>query len=163
MSRLTEHSSSSKSKVQRGPINRSRGRYVLISPCRNEAVHARTTLDSVIGQTEPPALWVIVDDGSTDGTSDILADYAHRHEFIRVVRRPDRGHRHVGPGVIESFYSGFETIDPDDYEFVFVDDGSPDDSGRIVRELIEKDSSVRLVELSRNFGQHKALMAGLDQ
>ncbi len=50
----------------------------------------------------------------------------------------------------------------DSYEFVFVDDGSPDGSGRAVRDLIERDKSVRLVELSRNFGQHKALMAGLE-
>ena len=106
--------------MQRGgtSVKPARGRYVLISPCRNEEAYARTTLDSVIGQTVPPALWVIVDDGSTDGTPQILADYARRVDFIRVVRRPDRGHRHVGPGVIESFYDGLETIDPNDFEYL---------------------------------------------
>lgn len=49
----------------------------------------------------------------------------------------------------------------DDYEFVFVDDGSPDDSKKLVEGLIEKDGRVRLVELSRNFGHHKAVMEGL--
>src|SRR5687767_9721328 len=41
-------------------------RYVLITPCRDEAKYARRTLDSVAAQTVRPALWVIVDDGSTD-------------------------------------------------------------------------------------------------
>lgn len=49
----------------------------------------------------------------------------------------------------------------DSYEFIFVDDGSPDDSKERICALIEKDSNVRLVELSRNFGHHKAVMAGL--
>ncbi|MFG6555023.1 glycosyltransferase family 2 protein, partial [Sulfitobacter sp. 1A16808] len=48
-------------------------RYVLISPCRNEAKFIERTLDSVIAQSERPAQWIIVDDGSTDGTADILA------------------------------------------------------------------------------------------
>jgi len=42
------------------------GAYVLISPCRDEQDHMRRTLDSVVAQTIAPALWVIVDDGSTD-------------------------------------------------------------------------------------------------
>ncbi len=78
----------------------------------------RKTLDSVVAQTVPPALWVIVDDGSTDETPAILAEYAGRHPFIRVVRREDRGGRSVGPGVIEAFYAGYETLDPDDFDYV---------------------------------------------
>jgi biofilm PGA synthesis N-glycosyltransferase PgaC len=93
-------------------------RYVLITPCRNEAEFARQTLDSVIGQSIPPALWVIVDDGSTDDTPSILAEYAAKHAFIRVIRRDDRGKRAVGPGVIEAFYAGLETVDPDQFDFL---------------------------------------------
>jgi poly-beta-1,6-N-acetyl-D-glucosamine synthase len=66
----------------------SSSRYLLVSPCRNEADYMRRTLESVAAQTERPALWVIVDDGSTDATPDILADYAALHDWIRVVRRP---------------------------------------------------------------------------
>ena len=66
----------------------------------------RRTLDSVVGQTVRPAKWVIVDDGSTDATPAILAEYAARHDWIEVVAKPDRGARAVGPGVIEAFYSG---------------------------------------------------------
>jgi len=65
-----------------------------------------------------PALWVIVDDGSTDATPAILAEYAARYDFIRVVRREDRGRRSVGPGVVEAFYAGYETIDPARFDYL---------------------------------------------
>ncbi|HKI64161.1 MAG TPA: glycosyltransferase family A protein [Burkholderiales bacterium] len=93
-------------------------RYVLISPCRNEAQYMRQTLDSVIAQSVQPAKWVIVDDGSTDETPRILAQYVEQHPWIEVVTRVDRGRRAVGPGVIEAFYAGYETIDPDGYMFL---------------------------------------------
>lgn len=92
--------------------------YVLISPCRNEARHMRSTLDSVIAQSRLPKLWVIVDDGSTDETPAILREYAAQHPWIRIVTRQDRGHRSVGPGVIDAFYAGYETIRPGDFDFM---------------------------------------------
>lgn len=85
--------------------------YALISPCRNEQDYMRQTLDSVVAQSVTPDLWLIVDDGSTDQTPAILAEYAAQHSWIRVVTKPDRGHRAVGPGVVEAFYFGLEQID----------------------------------------------------
>jgi poly-beta-1,6-N-acetyl-D-glucosamine synthase len=93
-------------------------RYLLISPCRNEAEFMRQTLDTVIAQSIRPALWVIVDDGSTDATPSVLKDYAAQHDWIRIVTRTDRGRRAVGPGVIEAFYAGWDTITPTDYDFL---------------------------------------------
>ena len=93
-------------------------RYVLISPCRNEAAYMRETLESVLAQTLRPACWVIVDDGSTDETPQILADYAAAHDWIRIITRKDRGHRAVGPGVIDAFYEGYRAIDPAEFEFM---------------------------------------------
>ena len=78
----------------------------------------RETLDTVIAQSIRPAKWVIVDDGSTDETPQILAEYARRHDWIQIVTRRDRGKRAVGPGVIEAFYAGYESINPDDYDFL---------------------------------------------
>ena len=92
--------------------------YVIVSPCRNEADFMLNTLDSVVAQSIKPALWVIVDDGSTDVTPEILARYAEQYDFIRVVTRVNRGHRSVGPGVIEAFYEGLETVDLEQYDFV---------------------------------------------
>jgi biofilm PGA synthesis N-glycosyltransferase PgaC len=95
-----------------------KSRYVLISPCRNESAFMRQTLDSVIGQTLRPAHWLIVDDGSTDETPQILAEYAALHAWISIVTRADRGHRAVGPGVVDAFYSGYRAINPKDFDFV---------------------------------------------
>jgi poly-beta-1,6-N-acetyl-D-glucosamine synthase len=92
--------------------------YVLISPCRNEADYMRQTLDSVLAQTVLPELWVIVDDGSSDETPHILVEYVARHPWIRVVTRADRGHRAVGPGVIDAFYAGWNTVDASRFEFL---------------------------------------------
>ena len=49
------------------------------------------------------------------------------------------------------------------FEIIFVDDGSPDDSAAAVRKIVERDQRAVLVELSRNFGHHKAIIAGLTQ
>lgn len=49
----------------------------------------------------------------------------------------------------------------EDYEIVFVDDGSGDRSWEIMNQIHSRDSHVRLVKLSRNFGEHAALLAGL--
>ena len=49
----------------------------------------------------------------------------------------------------------------DDYEIVLVNDGSPDDSLDVARRLFERDPHVRVVDLARNFGHHKAMMTGL--
>ncbi len=112
--------------------------YVLISPCRNEAQYMRQTLDSVVAQTVTPALWVIVDDGSTDETPQILAEYAEQHDWIRIVEKPDRGHRAVGPGVIEAFYVGYETIDPSEFTYSCKMDLDLDLPPRYFETLIER-------------------------
>lgn len=92
--------------------------YLLVSPCRDEAKYARRTLDAVIAQTIRPALWVIVDDGSKDETPAILAEYAAKYSWIKIVTRKDRGKRKLGGGVIDAFYAGYETVDPKQFEYV---------------------------------------------
>lgn len=92
--------------------------YVIISPCRNEAEFMRSTLDSVVNQSVKPAKWIIVDDGSTDDTPQILQQYANQYSFIEIVTRPNRGHRSVGPGVIDAFNTGLKAISLDDYQFL---------------------------------------------
>lgn len=91
---------------------------MIISPCRDEAEFIRHTLDSVIAQSVKPSLWVIVDDGSTDNTPEILTEYADKHDFIKIIRREDRGHRKVGPGVIEAFYVGYNSINAEDFDYI---------------------------------------------
>jgi glycosyltransferase involved in cell wall biosynthesis len=78
----------------------------------------RRTLESVMAQSVAPALWVVVDDGSTDDTPAILESYRSRMSYLRVVRRANRGSRSVGPGVIEAFYAGLETVALGDFDYL---------------------------------------------
>jgi putative glycosyltransferase len=65
---------------------------------------------------------------------------------------------------IEEFYrrvvASVQTITPD-YEIVFVNDGSPDESLELALALFKRDRRVKIVDLSRNFGHHRAIMTGL--
>ena len=90
----------------------------MISPARNEAEYIRDTLDSVLAQTVQPKRWIIIDDGSTDDTPRILADYAARHPIIEVHTRANRGRRALGGGVVEVFNQGMELLADDPAEFV---------------------------------------------
>jgi hypothetical protein len=93
-------------------------RYCLITPARDEEKFAEITLQSVADQTEPPALWVIVDDGSTDRTPAILREWAAKLPYIRIVTRPNRGERRLGGGVVDAFYDGYKTINPSEYDYI---------------------------------------------
>lgn len=106
------------------PARRPEGhRYCLITPCRNEARFIAATLETVTGQSVPPALWVIVDDGSSDATPRIVSEHAARFPYIRLVTRPDRGARAVGPGVVDAFYDGLARVDLEDFDYVCKLDG----------------------------------------
>jgi glycosyltransferase involved in cell wall biosynthesis len=98
-------------------------RYVIIMPVRDEEQHIEATIESVIGQTLRPAEWVIVDDGSTDQTGDIIDRYAAQFPWIRVVHRPNRGYRQAGGGVMDAFYDGYNALRCDDWEFIVKLDG----------------------------------------
>lgn len=93
-------------------------KYLIISPCRNEEQYMRQTLDTVCNQSVLPEKWIIVDDGSTDNTANILEEYINQYKFIEVVTRENRGHRKVGPGVIEAFYDGLKNEEINDYEYI---------------------------------------------
>lgn len=61
-------------------------RLLLITPCRDEAEHLERTLASVAAQTRPPDLWLIIDDGSTDATPEILNRWAARLPYLELLR-----------------------------------------------------------------------------
>ena len=70
-----------------------RQRLLVISPVRNEAAHLELVADAVARQTRPPDRWVLVDDGSTDGTPEILARLAERMGFLKVVNVTEQSER----------------------------------------------------------------------
>ncbi len=110
----------SKSSLLKEPVNTS---YVVITPVRNEAEFIEKTLVSMCRQTIKPAEWIIVDDGSSDATPEIIARYATQYPWIKLVNREDRGARQRGKGVVEAFYAGYDTLLEQDYEFIVKLDG----------------------------------------
>lgn len=84
-------------------------KYVLITPARNEGTFIGKTLESVCAQTTPPERWVIVDDGSTDETGEIVERYIKRFPWIELVRRPKRPDRSFA-GKSYAFHAGLERV-----------------------------------------------------
>ncbi len=67
--------------------------YVLITPARNEERFIGATINAVISQKTRPMRWVIVSDGSTDGTDAIVLEAARQHSWIRLLRLPEHRDR----------------------------------------------------------------------
>jgi len=83
--------------------------YVLITPARNEAEYIELTLKSVVAQTVLPLKWVIVSDGSTDGTDDIVNKYSAGRPWIELIRMPEREERHFA-GKVHAFNAGYARV-----------------------------------------------------
>jgi biofilm PGA synthesis N-glycosyltransferase PgaC len=91
--------------------------YVLITPARNEAEFIELTLKSVVAQTVLPLKWVIVSDGSTDGTDEIVRKYMADRPWIELVRMPERRERHFA-GKVHAFNAGYDGVKDLDFDIV---------------------------------------------
>ena len=91
--------------------------YVLITPARNEETFIRKSLDSVTTQTHLPLRWVVVDDGSTDRTAEIVEAYAKKFPWLELVRRSPHVDRSFA-GKVNAFKAGFERIKDLNYDIV---------------------------------------------
>jgi poly-beta-1,6-N-acetyl-D-glucosamine synthase len=91
--------------------------YVLITPARNEAQFLELTLKSVVAQTHRPLRWVIVSDGSTDGTDELVKKYAADNSWIELVQLPERRERHFA-GKVTAFNVGWERVKHLQYEII---------------------------------------------
>jgi len=83
--------------------------YVLITPARNEQDYIRNAIESIICQTILPARWVIVSDGSTDGTDEVVREYALRYPFIELVCLHERAKRTFASQAYAT-NAGYETV-----------------------------------------------------
>lgn len=91
--------------------------FVLITPARNEARFIEQTIQSVLSQTVRPLKWVIVSDGSTDATDEIVRGYAAAHEWIELLSLPERKERHFA-GKAHAFNAGKARVDDLPYEVI---------------------------------------------
>jgi biofilm PGA synthesis N-glycosyltransferase PgaC len=97
-------------------------RYVVISPVKDEAEYIEQTINSMIHQIILPKVWIIVNDGSKDGTEEIVERYIQSYPWIQLVNRLDSGIRQRGKGVVEAFYTGYKMLSVD-YDFIVKLDG----------------------------------------
>jgi biofilm PGA synthesis N-glycosyltransferase PgaC len=108
--------------------------YLLITPAKNEAAFIELTIQSVVKQTVRPVRWLVVSDGSSDGTDEIVSRYAAQYYWIELFRMPPRESRDFGGKAI-CFNTGYArlkhlshdivasldadiTVDPDYFEFL---------------------------------------------
>src|SRR5687767_9017913 len=94
-----------------------RKEYVLISPARNEEGQIEHTLRSVVAQTVRPRRWIIVNDGSTDRTGEIVERYARENEFITQVHA-DRRHELGFGSKVRAFQAGYAALANTPYAFI---------------------------------------------
>lgn len=92
-------------------------KYVLVTPARNEAAFIETTIRSVVGQSALPLKWVIVSDGSTDGTDEIVQRFAAQYSWIELVRQPNRAQRDFA-GKVSAFNAGLARVAGMQYEAI---------------------------------------------
>jgi glycosyltransferase involved in cell wall biosynthesis len=90
---------------------------MLVTPARNEAAFIEDTIRAVAAQTVRPRHWVIVSDGSTDGTDDIVRRQMAAHGWIELLRMPERGERHFAAKAL-CFNAGFDRLRNEDYDIV---------------------------------------------
>jgi glycosyltransferase involved in cell wall biosynthesis len=89
----------------------------LITPARNEEQLLELTIQSVIKQTIRPHKWVIVSDGSTDGTNELVTRYARDYGWIELVALPERKERHFA-GKVHAFNAGYERVRDSNYSVI---------------------------------------------
>jgi len=97
--------------------------YVVVTPVRDEEAYLPKTIESMVAQTILPRQWVIVNDGSTDSTGQLIDDAARQYPWVRGVHRADRGSRKWGAGIIEAFYDGYHALGATNWQFMSKLDG----------------------------------------
>jgi len=98
-------------------------KYIIITPVRDEEAYVEKTIKSVVQQTIRPVEWVIVNDGSSDKTGNIIDKYAKQYSWIHTCHRKNRGFRKAGGGVIEAFYEGYNSLQSTDWNYIVKLDG----------------------------------------
>jgi glycosyltransferase involved in cell wall biosynthesis len=91
--------------------------YVLVTAARNEVDFIESTMTSVTSQTILPIKWVIVSDGSIDGTDDVVRNFAARYSFIHLERIDDRSERSTAAKV-RAIGTAIEMLEQTEYAYI---------------------------------------------
>lgn len=111
--------------------------YVLVTAARNERDYIQLTLESVVAQTVKPQMWVIVSDGSTDGTDDVVRSYATNHSFIHLCRIHEPAERNTAAKV-NAINKGIKALTQTDCAYIGNLDADISFGERYFETLIER-------------------------
>lgn len=92
-------------------------KYYIIIPTYNEEKFIALTLQSLVDQSVLPSKVVVVNDGSTDKTEEIILTFVKKHSFISLVNKTSEAIHLPGSKVIQAFEKGLEALD-DNYDFI---------------------------------------------
>lgn len=95
--------------------------YVLLTPARNEVEFIEQTIESVLSQTLLPNRWVIISDGSNDGTDDIIGKYEEQYEFIFLLRANHKDKRSFGSKAL-AIKAGIKLLAGVKYDYIGIMD-----------------------------------------
>lgn len=112
-------------------------RYAIITAAYNEAASIEKTMESVIGQQVQPLKWVIVSDGSADGTDEIVKRYAAQHSFICYVRREKDQNRGFASKVA-ALAAGVRALNLEECDSIGHLDGDLSFAASYFRELLDR-------------------------
>jgi glycosyltransferase involved in cell wall biosynthesis len=84
--------------------------YAIVTPVRDEIEHFARTAEAIVAQTARPRHWVVVDDGSTDGTRELAERYAAEHEWIDVIDSGQQHDRARGAPIVRAFNRGVDHL-----------------------------------------------------
>jgi len=121
-------------------------KYVILTAVRNEEAHIERLIKAVLGQTVLPVRWVVISDGSTDGTDEIVKRYAQGNRLLQLLRLERRNPRRDFGGKVCAIHRGWEEIKSLDYEFI----GNLDGDVSIERDYYE--GILRKFEENENLG-----------
>jgi poly-beta-1,6-N-acetyl-D-glucosamine synthase len=91
--------------------------YAVVTPARDEAENLPHLASSLAAQTARPRTWVIVDNGSTDGTLEFAHAFAAEHGWVRVLSVPGASAAERGAPIVRALNAGIAEVatDPPDF------------------------------------------------
>jgi poly-beta-1,6-N-acetyl-D-glucosamine synthase len=101
----------------------SNGNYILITAARNEEIFIEATIKAVLSQTVLPKMWIIISDGSTDRTDEIISKYSAQHDFIKFVRRETKNCVVNFSSKVHAIYEGINQSKKIEHDYIGILDG----------------------------------------
>jgi biofilm PGA synthesis N-glycosyltransferase PgaC len=92
-------------------LTRSALTYALVTPVRTEEANLTRLAESILSQSLLPERWVIVDNGSEDGTADVAERLAAAHEWVRTISIPGDANPRPGAPIVRAFHAGLEELE----------------------------------------------------